>query len=103
VRAIASWTPVQAELVQHRRLPDGLIEVLHLGEDKLDTDLLEIATYPEARVAGQVMDNIALSSLGRQLLPEVVVLFLHPKGSALPAESIRDKGFRSTYRNRPSN
>jgi hypothetical protein len=86
--AIVSWKPVQAELVQHRRLPDGLIEVLHQGEDQSDAYLLEIATYPEARVASQVMDDIALSWLGRHVLPEVVVLFLYPKGNVVPAESI---------------
>ncbi len=91
VRAISSWKPVQAELVQHRRLPDGLIEVLHLGEDQVDTYLLEIATYPEARVASQVLDDIALSWLGRQVLPEVVVLYLYPKGNVLPAETIKLK------------
>jgi hypothetical protein len=89
VRAIASWKPVQAELVQHRRLPDGLIEALHQGEDQPDTYLLEIATYPEARVARQVMDDVALSWLGRHELPEVVVLFLHPRGNVVPAKSIK--------------
>jgi hypothetical protein len=87
-RAIASWKPLQAELVQHRRLPDGLLEVLHQGEDEPDTYLAEIATYPEARVAGQVMDDIALFWLGRHVLPEVVVLFLYPQGKAAPAESV---------------
>jgi hypothetical protein len=67
VRAVASWAPVQAELVQHRRLPDGLIEVLHPGKDKLDTYVLEIATYPEARVASQVMDNIARHHLANRI------------------------------------
>ena len=59
--------------------------------DELDTYLLEIATYPEARVASQVMDDIALAWLGRQELPEVVVLFLYPKGNVLPAETIKLK------------
>ncbi len=45
-RAIVSWKPVQAELVQHRRLPDGLIEVLHLGEDQFDTYLLNARHHP---------------------------------------------------------
>ena len=89
VRAIVSWKPVQTELVQHRRLPDGLIEALHQGEAQPDTYLLEIATYPEARVARQVMDDIALSWLGRHVLPEVVVLFLYPRGKVVPAETIK--------------
>ena len=43
VWAIVSWMPVQTGLVQHRWFPDGLIEVLHEGEDRPDTYLLEIA------------------------------------------------------------
>ncbi len=87
--AIVSWKPVQTELVQHRRLPDGLLEVLHLGEVQPDTYLLEISTYPDARVASQVMDDIALSWLSRHVLPEVVVLFLYPRGNVVPVESIK--------------
>lgn len=89
VPAIVSWKPVQTELVQHRRLPDGLIEALHEGEAQPDTYLLEIATYPEVRIARQVMDDIALSWLGRHVLPEVVVLFLYPRGNVVPAETIK--------------
>ena len=82
--AIVSWKPMQTELVQHRRLPDGLIEVLHANEEQPDPYLLEIATYPEARVASQVMDDVALFWLGRHELPEVVVLFLFPKRKKCP-------------------
>ncbi len=88
-RAIASWRPLQAEFVQHRRLPDGLLEVLHEAEDNPDSYIVEIATHPEARVAGQVMDDIALFWLGKQVLPEVVVLFLYPRGKTAPAESMK--------------
>jgi predicted transposase YdaD len=88
-RPIVSWKPLQAELVQHRRLPDGLIEVLHRGEHEPDTYLVEIATYPHARVAGQVMDEVALYWLGRHKLPEVVVLFLDPEGKVAPVESMK--------------
>jgi hypothetical protein len=34
-RAIRSWRSLQAELVQHRRLPDGLIEADHEGQNEL--------------------------------------------------------------------
>ncbi len=75
--------------VAGKALMSGLIEVLHDGEDQPDTYLLEIVTYPEARVANQVMDDIALSWLGRHVLPEVVVLFLYPKRNVVPVESIK--------------
>jgi len=54
VRDIVSWQPLPAELVQSRRLPDGLIEVRLHGQVEPDLYVLEIATYPEARVADQV-------------------------------------------------
>jgi hypothetical protein len=81
VRNIATWKALQAELVQPRRLPDGLIEVRGHGQDTPDYYILEIATYPEARIAQQVVDDMALVYLDRHVLPEVVVLFLHPKGN----------------------
>jgi hypothetical protein len=37
---IKSWRPLQAELVQHRRLPDGLIEALHEREAEPEYYLL---------------------------------------------------------------
>jgi len=60
VRDIASWQPLQAELVHSRRLPDGLIEVRLHGQSQLDLYVLEIATYPEARVVDQIVDDTAL-------------------------------------------
>ena len=77
--SIVSWQPLPAELVQSRRLPDGLIEVRRHGQAEPDFYVLEIATYPEARVADQVVDDTALVYLDRRVLPEAVVLFLHPK------------------------
>ena len=41
---IASWTPLQAELVQSRWLPDGVIEVRSPSEPRPDVFILEIAT-----------------------------------------------------------
>ena len=42
---IDSWQPLPAELVQSRRLPDGLIEVRRNGQAEPDLYVLEIATY----------------------------------------------------------
>jgi hypothetical protein len=85
---IETWTPLQGELVQPRRLPDGLIEVRRRGESDLDLYLLEIATYPEARVVEQVVRGAALVYLDRQIVPDVLVLVLHPRGDALPAGAV---------------
>jgi hypothetical protein len=88
VRDIVAWRPLQAELVQSRRLPDGFLEVQHRGEDGPDHYVLEIATHPEARVADQVFDDLALVQIERHILPEVVVLFLHEKGNIEAAGSV---------------
>ncbi len=80
VTNLASWKPLQAELVQSRRLPDGLVEVRREGEEKSSLYVLELATYPEERLYDQVTDDMTMVYLDRRVLPEVLVLVLHPKG-----------------------
>ncbi len=87
IREIESWKPIQAEIVQSRRLPDGLIEVQYRGRAEPDPLVLEIATYPEARVAEQVVGDTALVYMDRGVVPDVLVLFLRPRGKAAAAES----------------
>ncbi len=71
---------LQAELVQPRRLPDGLLEVFFRGRKEADHILVEVATYPEKRALKQAMNDLMLSrqQLGR--LPELLMLVLCPKG-----------------------
>jgi hypothetical protein len=93
---IASWTPLQAELVQPRQLPDGVLSVLERGQTDPDVYILEIASFPDARVPSQAVRDTALVLLERKILPEVVVLFLHQKGNVPAADSIElqsRKGF----------
>jgi hypothetical protein len=84
---IESWKPLQAEIVQSRRFPDGLVEVQFHRQPDPDLFVLEIAAYPEARVAEQVIRDTALVYLDRQVIPDVLVLFLHPKGNVPAAGS----------------
>ncbi len=88
VEVIPSWTPLQAELVRSRRLPDGVLEVRTPGQAKPDIFILEIASYPDARVPSQVVSDAALSFLARGVLPEVIVLFLREKGKVEASESV---------------
>lgn len=81
VHEIASWRPLQAEVVQPRQLPDGLIEVTRVGQNEPEIYLLELATYPDSRVLEQVHRGMTLVYLNRRVLPEVLVLVLHPKGN----------------------
>ena len=80
IRGVRSWRSLQADIVQPRRLPDGLLEVF-LG-DQTDPDLfiIEIATYPEQRVLQQVLRDSMLVFLDRGKLPEVLTLVLQPRG-----------------------
>ncbi len=50
---IEVWPAAQAEVVQPRQLPEGLLEVRLQGEARDGLFLLEVATYPERRVGTQ--------------------------------------------------
>src|SRR4051812_7416577 len=86
---IAEWRPLQAaEVVQPRRLPDGLIEALRRGQSEPGLFVLELATYPEPRIAEQALRDMALVYLDRGVVPEVLVVVLHPKGNQEAAGSV---------------
>ncbi len=91
VRNIASWSARQAELVLPRQLPDGILSVLEHGRTEPDIYILEFATYPDARVPSQAVRDAVTWFLERNVLPEVLVLFLHEKGHVPAADSIELK------------
>lgn len=88
VHDVPAWTPVQAELVQLRRFPDGVLEVPCPGPAQPDVFIIEVATYPDARVPSQAVHDTALVYLERQIVPEVIVLFLREKGHVEAAGSV---------------
>src|SRR5437588_6302201 len=69
---VVSWRPLQAELVQPRRLPDGLLEVRLADASDADLYLLELATYPDRRMAEQIVRDTMLVYLDRGSLPETM-------------------------------
>jgi hypothetical protein len=81
VSDILSWRPLQAEVVQPRQLPDGLLEVKTVGVAEPNLYVLEIATYAEPRLNEQLVRDAALVYLDRRELPEVLTLILRPKGA----------------------
>lgn len=83
VHNLVSWRPLQAELVQPRQLPDGLVEAQLAGEPQPALFVLELATYPDQRLLEQVLRDMTLVYLDRRVLPEVLVLVLHPKGNLI--------------------
>ncbi|MCI0379581.1 MAG: hypothetical protein L0215_18385 [Gemmataceae bacterium] len=78
---IRTWKAVNPELVQPRQLPDGLVEVQLEGRAANDLFLLEIYTYPDSRIPGELADDLMLTYIDRRRLPEVLTLILHPKGN----------------------
>ncbi len=88
VADLVSWRPLQAEVVQPRQLPDGLIEAVRVGQDSPELFVLELATYPDARLVEQALRDLALVYLDRRALPEVLVVVLHPKGNLRAAGEV---------------
>jgi hypothetical protein len=80
VRGIRWWRALQAELVQQRRLPDGLIEAKLRGRTEPSRFLIEISTYPYRRLSKQTMEGTIVAYLDRWELPEVLTVVLHPGG-----------------------
>jgi hypothetical protein len=62
-------------------LPDGLIEVRCRGRAETGLFIVEISTYPYARLAQQATRDAMLVFLDREILPEVLVLVHHPQGN----------------------
>jgi hypothetical protein len=79
-RGIRWWRALQADLVQSRRLPDGLIEAKLRGRAKPSRFLIEISTYPYRRLSKQTMEGTIVAYLDRWELPEVLTVVLHPGG-----------------------
>jgi predicted transposase YdaD len=80
-RSVVSCRARKAEVVQPRKLPDGLLEVRFAGQAGPGLVLVEVATYPEKRVVEQIQDDIRLVRQARGVLPEALVLCLCPRGS----------------------
>jgi hypothetical protein len=78
---IVAWKAVQPEVVQPRQSPDGLLEVRFADRADPRFYLLEVATYPDTRIGPQLLDDLVHVYLDRRVLPESVVLVLHPKGN----------------------
>ena len=74
VRQVRAWRALQAELIQPRQLPDGLLEVFFQGRSTPDYFLLEVATYPEKRILAQALDDLTLAHQHLHVLPELLTV-----------------------------
>jgi hypothetical protein len=79
-RSVVSCRARKAEVVQPRKLPDGLLEARFAGSAEARLILVEVATYPEKRVVEQVCGDLRLVRQARGVLVDAVVLCLCPKG-----------------------
>ena len=72
-----------------RQLPDGVLEARTAGQAESDIFILEIATFPDARVPSQAARDMAMIYLQKGgIVPELLVLFLHKKGHVPAADSV---------------
>ncbi len=89
IHDIEEWRTSQAEVVQPRKLPDGLLEVRRRGQQNFHPVIVEIETYPEKRTVEDLIDDVMLVYQDRRKLPDVLVLVLRPKGKAEIADSMK--------------
>jgi hypothetical protein len=87
ITGYSSWRPDATELTHPLQRPDGLLEVTFPGQARPDLVVVEVATYPERRAEEQALRDALLVYLDRRIVPEVVVLVLHPKGDVEVADS----------------
>ncbi len=80
VEGIESWRALPGEVVQPRQLPDGIIEAVLSGDPHPRRFVVEIATYPEERIAEQAASDAVLVWQATGELPEVIVLVLRQRG-----------------------
>jgi hypothetical protein len=90
-RSVLSCKARKAEVVQPRKLPDGLLEAKFARGAQPTLVLVEVATYPEPRVVAQVQDDIRLVRQARGVLPEALVLCLCPRGAYRVPEQAEEK------------
>ncbi|WP_165230380.1 hypothetical protein [Aquisphaera insulae] len=80
VTDIVEWEPLQAEVVQPRGLPDGFLRARRAAQVGSSYFVVEMATYPEPRIAEQAARDAALVYLERGIVPGVIVVVLRQRG-----------------------
>jgi hypothetical protein len=91
VRNVTACKALKAEVVQPRKLPDGLLEAKLAGVKEPRLILVEVATYPEPRVVDQVRGDLRLVRQVRGALVDAVVICLSPKGDYRVPESAEEE------------
>lgn len=89
VGEVVAWRAVQAEVVQPGQLPDGLLEVQLVGRAEPVYVIVELATKAERRLTKQLVRDLLLVYLDRDVLPEVVTLILRQRGQYRAARQVQ--------------
>jgi hypothetical protein len=76
VGPVASWRALKGELVQPKRIPDGLLEVRLQGEAESNLYLVELFARVTTRALEQMTKALMMVYLDREVLPEGVAVFL---------------------------
>jgi hypothetical protein len=77
------------ELVQSRRLPDGLVEATLDGHKGPVLFLIEINTFSYRETVKQLLDDVILTYSNRGVVPEAIDVTLHDRGNVRVASDIR--------------
>jgi hypothetical protein len=89
VGPFVEWKAAQTVLGFPKQIPDGLLDVTFPDKSTPDPFLIEIESYPEQDTLEQIRRDVAIVLLTRGVLPDVLLLVLHPKGRlALGPEQI---------------
>jgi hypothetical protein len=81
IEGFRAWRAVAAEVVQPKRLPDGLLEVFFPDRTEADLFVVEFFTYPERAAEEQALRDALLVYADRNVLPEVITIVLQPRGA----------------------
>src|SRR5262245_22550038 len=73
--------PEPSEIVQNRKIPDGLLRLYLKGDKKPHLCLVEIATRAEKRALKQALNDLTIAYNVKGRLPDLLMLVLSPKGS----------------------
>jgi hypothetical protein len=83
VSGFTSWQASSTVMSFPKQMPDGLLDVTFPNRPGPDPFLIEIETYPDQETATQLRDDAAMVILTRGVLPDILLIVLHPKGNLI--------------------
>jgi hypothetical protein len=81
VGPFVAWRAAQTVLAFPKQVPDGLLDVTFADKPTPDPFLIEIEVYPEQETLEQIRKDVAMVLLTRDVVPDVLLLVLRPRGN----------------------